>query len=426
MIGKKETKKYKMKKIPMILLAMFMLSGCDRQEMIYSFNHVEEASVDNEAENTESVDNIQTAPEQAVEITTEEPEISDMYSGPTVTLTMVGDVLPHTPVEESCQAEDGSYDFSSLFVNVKDDVQAADIAIVNQEVIIGGEELGVSGYPSFNAPYEAADVLVDTGFDVVLHATNHAMDQGKKGVTNCLANWEKKYPQIKILGINKSQEAQDTVTILEQNGIRIAILNYTYGLNGIALPQDMPYAVNLLDEEKVVSDIASAREQADFVVVCPHWGTEYSLQPDSMQKKWTEIFVRNGVDLVIGTHPHVIEPVEWVTDETTGNQTLVYYSLGNYVNWTSSSGDGIADRMVGGMAEVTIGLDENGEGFITDYGVNALVTQVEPGYGGVTTYFLRDYTDEMAQKNAIISQDANFSREYCTKLCTDIWGDLWE
>ena len=138
----------------------------------------------------------------------------------------------------------------------------------------------------------------------------------------------------------------------------------------------MPYAVNLLDEEKVKADIASAKEQSDFVIVCPHWGTEYSLQPDSMQKKWTEIFVRNGVDLVIGTHPHVIEPVEWVTDETTGNQTLVYYSLGNYVNWTSSSGDGIANRMVGGMAEVTIGLDENGEGFITDYGVNALVTQL--------------------------------------------------
>ena len=370
-----------MKKIPMILLAMFTLSGCDRQEMIYSFNHVEEASVDNEVENTESVDNIQAETEQAVDITTEEPEISDVYSGPTVTLAMVGDVLLHTPVEESCQAEDGSYDFSGLFANVKEEVQAADIAIVNQEVIIGGEELGVSGYPSFNAPYEVADALAETGFDVILHGTNHAMDQGKKGITNCLSNWEKKYPDIKILGINKSQDAQDIVTVLEQNGIKIAVLNYTYGLNGIALPQDMPYAVNLLDEEKVVSDIASAREQADFVVVCPHWGTEYSLQPDSMQKKWTEIFVRNGVDLVIGTHPHVIEPVEWVTDETTGNQTLVYYSLGNYVNWTSSSGDGIANRMVGGMAEVTIGLDENGEGFITDYGVNALVTQVEQGHG---------------------------------------------
>ena len=148
-----------MKKIPMILLAMFTLSGCDRQEMIYSFNHVEEASVDNEVENTESVDNIQAETEQAVDITTEEPEISDVYSGPTVTLAMVGDVLLHTPVEESCQAEDGSYDFSGLFANVKDEVQAANIAIVNQEVIIGGEELGVSGYPSFNAPYEVADLM---------------------------------------------------------------------------------------------------------------------------------------------------------------------------------------------------------------------------------------------------------------------------
>lgn len=415
-----------MKKIPIILLAMFLLSGCDRQEMIYSFNHVEEASVDNEAENTESVDNIQANTEQAMDITTEDLEISDVYSGPAVTLTMVGDVLLHTPVEESCQAEDGSYDFSSLFANVKDEVQAADIAIVNQEVIIGGEELGVSGYPSFNAPYEVADALAETGFDVILHGTNHAMDQGKKGITNCLSNWEKKYSDIKILGINKSQDAQDTITVLEQNGIKIAVLNYTYGLNGIALPSDMPYAVNLLDEEKVKADIASAKEQSDFVVVCPHWGTEYSLQPDSMEKKWTKIFAESGADLVLGTHPHVIEPIERVEDETTGHQMLVYYSLGNFVNWTSSSGDGIANRMVGGMAEITVGLDEAGRGFIVDYGVNALVTQVEPGHNGVTTYFLKDYTDEMAGKNAIIEQDENFSREYCTKLCTDIWGDLWE
>ena len=143
-------------------------------------------------------------------------------------------------------------------------------------------------------------------------------------------------------------------------------------------------------------------------------------------KKWTKIFAESGADLVLGTHPHVIEPIEWVEDETTGHQMLVYYSLGNFVNWTSSSGDGIANRMVGGMAEITVGLDEAGRGFIVDYGVNVLVTQVELGHNGVTTYFLKDYTDEMAGKNAIMEQDANFSREYCTKLCTDIWGDLWE
>ena len=98
-----------------------------------------------------------------------------------------------------------------------------------------------------------------------------------------------------------------------------------------------------------------------------------------MEKKWTKIFAESGADLVLGTHPHVIEPIERVEDETTGHQMLVYYSLGNFVNWTSSSGDGIANRMVGGMAEITVGLDEAGKGFIVDYGVNALVTQVEPG-----------------------------------------------
>mgnify|MGYP000700733201 CR=1 FL=1 len=174
---------------------------------------------------------------------------------------------------------------------MKEEVQAADIAIVNQEVIIGGEELGVSGYPSFNAPYEVADALAETGFDVICMEQIMRWIRGKNGITNCLQTGRKKYPDIKLLGINKVQDAQDIVTVLEQNGIKIAVLNYTYGLNGIALPQDMPYAVNLLDEEKVVSDIASAREQADFVVVCPHWGTEYSLQPDSMQEKMDRDFL---------------------------------------------------------------------------------------------------------------------------------------
>ncbi len=403
-----------------ILFSTLFISGCGKEQAVHAFNAEKETSVDNISENTEAVDNDMASTEET------EKEPSDVSENPTVTLVMVGDILLHTPVEESCHAQDGSYQFSSLFANVKEKVQAADIAIVNQEVILGGEELGVSGYPAFNAPYEVADALVDTGFNVILHATNHAMDKGKTGIVNCLSNWEEKYPEIKVLGINKSKEAQDTITILEENGIKIAVLNYTYGLNGITLPADMPYAVNLLGEEKVKKDITLAKEQSDFVIVCPHWGTEYSLQPDSMQEKWTQIFAENGVDLVIGTHPHVIEPVEWVKDEVAGTQMLVYYSLGNFVNWTSGSGKGIANRMVGGMADVTIGLDENGEAVIEDYGVRALVTQAEPGYGGVTTYFWKDYTDELAEKNAIVKQDTDFSKEYCEKLCDEVWGDLWE
>ena len=409
------------KKYLAVVWMVLLLAGCN------SINVAESSKTEGlvQTETLEQMSVRETESEEEAEIT-EESELREENEEPTVTITMVGDVLLHTRVDESCQLPDGSYDFSPLFANVRDVVQKSDIALVNQEVILGGKELGISGYPAFNAPYEVADALAETGFDVVLHATNHAMDKGKKGIVSCLLNWEEKYPDITVLGIYDSQKSQDTVTVLEENGIKIAILNYTYGLNGIPLPSDMPYAVGLLKEEKVKSDIAQARELADFVVVCPHWGTEYCLQPDAMQEKWTEFFAENGVDLVIGTHPHVIEPVEWVENEATGNRMLVYYSLGNFVNWTSGSGAGVANRMVGGMAEVTVSLNEKGEAYISDYGVEALVTQVENGYGGVSTYFLRDYTEQMAQKNEIVKQDAAFSKEYCRKLCDSVWGNLWK
>lgn len=356
------------------------------------------------------------------EVIVEEPEPEQ----PTVSLVMVGDILLHEPVEKSSLQEDGSYNYDAIFANMKEDFQAADLALVNQEVIIGGEDLRISGYPSFNAAFSLGDSLVDAGFDVICHGTNHALDKGKKGLVNCLNYWDETYPEITVLGINESQEEQDDIYIYEQEGIRIAILNYTYGTNGIALPSDMPYAVDLLDKEKVVADLQKAEELADFTIVCPHWGTEYNLGIDSQQKKWADIFLKNGADLILGTHPHVIEPIEWLTDEETGNEMLVYYSLGNFVNWTSSSRAGVANRMVGGMAEVTIGLDENGEVVITDYGVTAVVCHLQEGVNGVTTYALADYTEEQGATNAILPQAPDFSREYCVELCNQVWGGLWE
>lgn len=341
---------------------------------------------------------------------------------PTLTLIMVGDMLMHTPVENSALQADGSYDFSAIFTHTKDLIQEADLAIVNEEVIIGGEELGVSGYPAFNAPYELGHELVETGFDVICHGTNHALDKGKRGLLNCVNFWEENYPQTAILGVHDSQESQDEIYLYEQNGMAVAILNYTYGTNGIPLPEDMPYAVDLLEEERVINDIKQAEELADFTIVCPHWGTEYLLETDSQQKKWTNIFLEYGVDLVLGTHPHVIEPVEWVVDEETGHEMLVYYSLGNFVNWTSSSGDGIANRMVGGMAQVTLEMDENQQVHIKEYDVEPLVSHLQQGVNGVTVYPLSDYTKELAARNEILKQDAAFSLEYCEALCENVWG----
>ena len=361
--------------------------------------------------------------------TLSESEEEAAEAGTEYKIVMVGDVLLHTPVEESCRRTDGSYDYDSLFAHTNDEISAADLALVNQEVIIGGSELGISGYPCFNADFSLCDSLVSTGFDVICHATNHALDKGRAGLISCAQHWRKQYPQITVLGIHDTADTSTSCgadpVIIELPELRIAVLNYTYGTNGILLPEDMPYAVDLLNEEQVAADLRRAEELADFTIVCPHWGTEYRLTPDASQEKWVQVFLENGADLVLGTHPHVIEPVEWVTDPENGHEMLVYYSLGNFVNWTSGTGEGVANRMVGGMAEVTITMNDAGEAEITDYGVRPLISHVTDGSGGVTTYFLEDYTQELEAENEITLQDPDFSLEYCINLCDSVWGNLW-
>lgn len=360
---------------------------------------------------------------------------------PEVTLVMVGDILLHTPLAETGELEDGGYDFRALFANMREDISGADLALVNQEVILGGAELGVSGYPRFNAPYELGDALAEAGFDVILHATNHALDKGQKGLLNCLAFWEEYYPEKAVLGIHGSLEDSEEIYIYEQDGIRIAVLNYTYGTNGIELPKDMPYAVDLLDRERVAADLARAEELADFTVVCPHWGTEYKLTQSKEQEKWTAFFAENGADLIIGTHPHVIEPVYWMMRDEEGNWVqaeadaeqacpeggvLVYYSLGNFCNWTSGTKKGVANRMVGGMAQVTVGRNEEGEASITDWSVKPLVCHLERGFGGVTVYPLEEYTEELAERNEIVRQDDSFNLGYCMDLAEQVFGRAME
>ncbi|MBP3783601.1 MAG: CapA family protein [Butyrivibrio sp.] len=345
-----------------------------------------------------------------------------------VTIVMVGDILLHTPVEETAMAEDGTYNFDFIFEKLKKDISSADIAIVNQEVIIGGQELGVSGYPSFNAPYQIGDALVEAGFDVVCHGTNHALDKGKRGLLNCCKYWREQHPEITVVGINETEDAYNNIDIVEEKGIKIAILNYTYGTNGIPQPKGMPHAVDMLDKDKVERDLKFAEENADFTIVCPHWGTEYNLGVDKSQKYWTEIFRKNGADLVLGTHSHVIEPIEMLEDVGIGitnnhgdGDMLVYYSLGNFVNWTSGKGKGVANRMVGGMADVTIGRNAKGEVVIKSHGVTPVVTHLQKGHEGVIVYPLTEYTDELGKTNEIVKQDPGFSAQYCRELANKVW-----
>ena len=392
--------------IYVVLVCMILITctACGVEDTKSAINEVSEVAVD------------ETLAEEVV------PEEPIPFVEPEVDLLMVGDILIHDNVQNSGKLSDGTYNYDHLFANVIEEVQAADVAIANQEVILGGVELGLSGYPRFNGAYEVGDALVKAGFDVILHATNHTMDKGKEGLVNCMNFWEEKYPEVAVLGVFDSQESFDNdIYVYEEDGLKVAILNYTYGTNGLPVPSDMPYAVAMLEKEKVIEDLQKAEEIADFTVVCPHWGTEYQHKPSEEQREWAELFMEYGADLVIGAHPHYIQPVEMLTGDN-GEEMLVYYSLGNFINSTSDSGRGTADRMIGGMAKVTIAKTEDGEAYIKTYGVEPLVTQLLYGPQEITTYFLSEYTEELAVENKIIQKDNQFNMTYCHNLVEEVFG----
>jgi len=399
-----------MKKLTIALAVLLLLCGCRKIE--------EDPVVTTEpqTEATEPVTEIRTEPESETE-----PPVDSSNDG-FVSILMAGDVLLHDKVAASGKMSDGSYNYDHMFANVKQEIEEADLAIVNQEVILGGRDLGLSGYPSFNGAFEVGDSLVDSGFDVVLHATNHALDKGKKGLLSCISFWEETYPEIAYLGIAETKDRSEEIYVFEKEGIRFAILNYTYGTNGIPLPSDMPYCVNILNKDRIKDDVSRAKEISDFVIVCPHWGTEYILTADNNQKYWTDVFFDAGVDLVIGTHPHVVEPVELI--EKDGHSMLVYYSIGNYINATAQTGAGIANRMLGVLADVTVSKTED-DVTITDYGIIPIVSHVKSGEGQCTVYKLSDYTEELASQNEIIYSDSSFSLSYLQNLCEKVFGELY-
>ncbi len=335
-----------------------------------------------------------------------------------VTLLAVGDNLIHTQVVQSGKRRDGTYNYDFLYKNIKADVSAADIAIVNQETILGGKSHPHSGYPNFNSPTEIGDALVDTGFNVVLHATNHAMDMRTGGIYHTLAFWDR-HPDITVLGIHKTRKSYDTIKMIEKNGIKIALLNYTYGLNGYTLPKDKPYLVNLLDKKKMEKDIKEAKSKADFTIVFPHWGTEYMYQPSKMQKELTDFFYNQGVDLIIGSHPHVLEPVKWIETKKE-HRMLVYYSLGNFISYQKE-----APRMLGGMAKVTITKASAGT-YITDASITPIVTHYENGPANYhyAIYKLKDYNAKLAKSHGVsdIAQQGSLSYPGLCKLAKQILG----
>ena len=269
---------------------------------------------------------------------TEEKEINYELS-----LIAVGDNLIHSSVYKDANkhANYNGYDFKPIITHIKKIVSNYDIGYYNQETILGGTELGLADYPTFNSPYEAGDAMIDAGFNLVSLATNHTMDSGKKAVENSCNYWKSK-ENVLTAGSYCSEEERNEIRIKEKNNITYTMLNYTYGTNGMPVPND--YLVNVwptdIDninnpekdtkyqayKKQVKEDIDKVRNKVDVLIVAMHWGIEYTHNPTEYEKDMATYLSSLGVDIIIGTHPHVIQPVTWI------DNTLVIYSLGNFLS----------------------------------------------------------------------------------------------
>ena len=339
-----------------------------------------------------------------------------------VTLMAVGDNLMHMGVVYTGRQDDGSYNFECLYESIADFLELSDIKIINQETIMAGNQKGFSGYPYFNSPTEVADGIAAAGFNVVLQASNHSYDQGIEGIDYCVSVW-KKHPEVLMIGLHDEEEKQlaeeqeRDIPILTVKDVDFAVLNYTYGPNIGAMPSSLQGRLDVLCNydsasgrmdfttinPQVLEDIKRAEEIADAVIVCPHWGTEYSTAVSTYQKKFAQQMAEAGADLIVGAHPHVVEPVEWITAEN-GKEALCFYSLGNYV---STQKDPIS--MLEAMAWVTFIVKEDGaEKTVTvsheNSGAIPLVCQYSSSPVRIKgVYPLETYTEEQAAAHGIQS-----------------------
>ena len=262
----------------------------------------------------------------------EEPKKEDIH----ISMSVIGDIMCHnSQYTDAYVASEDTYDFSYVFEDIKDYISSADIAIGNLETTFAGKERGYSNYPRFNTPEQLATNLKDLGIDVLSTANNHSMDTGYSGLVSTLNFLDE--AGISHTGTYSSAEAQNQILVKDVNGIKIAFLAFTYGTNGIPVPKDNSYCVNTpLDEELILNQISLAKEQnPDLICASMHWGNEYQLIPNDTQEDLADLLFNNGVDMIFGSHPHVLQPMEKKTitlEDGITKDCFVIYSLGNFIS----------------------------------------------------------------------------------------------
>ena len=320
-----------------------------------------------------------------------------------IKLLMVGDNLINDKIYNTMKTND-TYDFKPIYTYIKEINKDYDLAYYNQETILGGSSIGVSSYPAFNSPYEVGDATIDAGFNLVSLATNHTLDRGEQAIINSRNYWNSK-DNVLAVGSYSSNEEKDEIHILKKNNITYTMLNYTYGTNGIKVPSNKEYLVNVWPctgndpstdtkyqeyKNTVKEDIEKVRDKVDLLIVAIHWGIEYKYTPNEYQKDMASYLASLGVNIIIGTHPHVVEPITYI------DNTLVIYSLGNFV----SAQDTVEDynTRVGLLSTITINKDSNNNISLSDLNNELIFTTDSSNSYKVITFsnpdiktYLNDY-----------------------------------
>lgn len=329
-------------------------------------------------------------------------------------LLMVGDALIHSAIYEDARNSDGSYNFKPMLEYIKPISSKYDISYYNQETILGGANLGYSNYPLFNSPDEVGDAFIDAGFNLVSLATNHTMDKGEAGVIHSVDYWSRQ-KDVVWDGQRKSVEEREKTRVYECNGIKYAFFSYTTWTNGLETPKGKEYLNNVYSPEKAKKDIENVKGKVDIIIVAMHWGTEYSMDVSSDQQQIADYLSSLGVQLIIGTHPHVVEPIEYINN----GKTLVIYSLGNFI----SDQVGI-DRLTGLMMEVTINkVETEKESIVTVDSPKAELIYTDSDYGKKRNFKVYPYSK---LDDSILLNYQSYYDEYkavvSSKYSDLIWG----
>lgn len=327
-----------------------------------------------------------------------------------VTLSMlsVGDNLIHDGIYEQANARAGGkgYDFTYAYKNVAGAVAEADIATLNQETVIA-ESYKPSSYPMFNSPKELGDEMARIGFDVVNLATNHMLDKTSKGLIEAMDYWDSK-PLVARTGAYKDKDELNKVEYIAVNDVKIGLVGITQHTNGVKLPENSPVQILYTSNEAAIkAKIEAAKKECDLVLVNAHWGEEYTNTPTEHQRSLARKMSDWGADVIIGHHPHVIQPVEWIEKED-GSRTLVAYSLGNFISQQNR-----APRMIGGMLRYDVTKNyETGKTTVSNVSFEPIITHFVNGSHDIQIYRLSQYTDSLARAQAGRLKQPDFSLSY--------------